>query len=182
MSVALKRMVVPTKDCVTARSAGYTMVEMLMVVAIISLVAAIAIPLYSGAIDKSHRSTLLHDSGELYRSFMRYYVDEGAFPSTSTPVERAFDLTNLAPLSTNGYFRQVDTFMHKLGNNQVQNYDSPNIASNDSQFWATINSKRQPGFILLVAHTNDLPFDRGTWYDGVYYVTLDGIRPVQETK
>ena len=38
-----------------------------------------------------------------------------------------------------------------------------------------------PGFVLLVAHTNDLPFDRGTWYDGVYYVTADGIQPVKET-
>ena len=175
-------MVVTTNDDSKGRSAGYTLVEMLMVLAIISLVATIAVPLYSGAIDKSHRSTLIHDAGELYRSFMRYYVDEGVFPSTSTPVERQFDVTNLAPLSSQGYFRHVDTFMHKLGNNQVQNYDSPNIGSDDTQFWATINSKRQPGFILLVAHTNDLPFDRGTWYDGVYYVTADGISPVKETK
>ena len=172
----------PKKDCAAARSAGYTLVEMLMVLAIISLIATIAVPLYTGAIDNSHRSTLIHDAGEMYRAFMRYYVDEGVFPSTATPVERAFDLTSLAPLSTNGYFRQVDTFMHKLGNNQVQNYDSPNVGSSDTQFWATINSKRQPGFILLVAHPNDLPFDRGTWYDGVYYVTAAGLRPVKETK
>ena len=165
-----------------ARSAGYTLVEMLMVLAIISLVVAIAVPLYTGAIDKSHRTTLIHDTGELYRSFMRYYVDEGVFPSTSTPVERKFDATNLAPLSTDGYFRNVDTFLHKLANNQVQNYDSPNVGSDDTQFWATVNSKRQPGFILLVAHTNDLPFDRGTWYDGVYYITADGISAVKETK
>jgi prepilin-type N-terminal cleavage/methylation domain-containing protein len=180
--VTFKRTIVATKERAAARSAGYTLVEMLMVLAIISLLATIAVPLYSGAIDKGHRSTLVHDAGELYRSFMRYYVDEGVFPSTGTPVERALDLTNLAPLSTQGYFRQVESFMHKLDNNQVQNYDSPNIGSNDTQFWATINSKRQPGFILLVAHTNDLPFDRGTWYDGVYYVTAGGILPVKESQ
>ncbi|NIP16048.1 MAG: prepilin-type cleavage/methylation domain-containing protein, partial [Pseudomonadales bacterium] len=56
------------------------MIELLMVVAILGLVAAIAIPLYTGAIDKSRRATLVHDAGELYRAFMRYNVDEGVFP------------------------------------------------------------------------------------------------------
>jgi type II secretory pathway pseudopilin PulG len=158
------------------------MIELLMVVAIIGLITAIAVPLYSGAIDKSHRSALIHDAGELYRAFMRYNVDEGVFPAQSTPPARAMDLQTLAPLSTDGYFRHVESFTHKLHNGQIQNYDSPNIGSADTQFWATINSARQPGFILLVAHTNDLPINRGEWFDGVYYVTLDGIRPVQETK
>jgi len=163
-------------------SAGYTMIELLMVVAIIGLIATIAIPMYTGAIDKSHRATLIHDGGELHRAFMRYYVDEGVFPAQSSPPERAFDLQTLAPLSTGGYFRHVESFTHKLANGQIQNYDSPNIGSADTQFWATINSVRQPGFILLIAHTNDLPIDRGEWYDGVYYVTADGIQPVQGTK
>jgi type II secretory pathway pseudopilin PulG len=158
------------------------LVELLMVVAIIGLLAAVAIPLYSGAIDKSHRAALIHDAGELYRSFMRYNVDKGLFPSTYSPADRALNLKTLAPLSTGGYFDNPAAFTHKLAAGQIQNYDSPNIGSADTQFWATINSERQPGFILLVAHTNDLPLNRGTWYDGVYYVTTDGIEPVKETR
>jgi len=165
-----------------ARSAGYTMIELLMVVTIIGLLATIAVPLYSGAINKSHRSVLIHGAGELHRSFMRYYLDQGVFPSTSSPADRAMNLQTLAPLSTGGYFRHVDSFTHKLENGEIQNYDSPNIGGADTQFWATINSARQPGFVLLIAHTNDLPIDRGTWYDGIYYVTADGIEPVKETK
>ena len=165
-----------------SRCAGYTMIELLMVVAIIGLVMTIAVPLYSGAIDKSHRSALTHDAGELYRAFMRYYVDEGVFPSTFSPPERAFDLETLAPLSSAGYFRHVEAFKHKIDGSQIQNYDSPNVGGADTQFWATVASKREPGFVLLVAHTNDLPFDRGDWYDGVYYVTADGIVPVKETR
>lgn len=164
-----------------AHESGYTMVELLMVVAIIGLITTIAVPLYQGAIDKSHRATLTHDAGELYRSFMRYYVDEGEFPSTST-APTAFDLTTLAPLSTEGYFRNVDALRHKLWNGKVQNYDSPNVGAANTQFWVTINSSRQPGFILLIAHTNDLPINRGTWYDGVYFVTADGIVPVKENR
>jgi len=165
-----------------SRSAGFTLVELLITVAIIGLVTAIAIPLYSGAIDKSHRATLIADAGELHRSFMRFYVDLGLFPSTSSPASRALDLQTLSPLSTLGYFRHPEGFTNKLEGGKIQNYDSPNVGSADTQFWATINSMRQPGFVLLVAHTNDLPLDRGTWYDGVYYVTSDGIHPVKETK
>ena len=165
-----------------AHGAGYTMIELLMVIAIIGLVTAIAVPLYSSAIDKSHRSAMVHDAGELYRSFMRYYIDQGVFPAQSSPPARVMDLKTLAPLSTGGYFGQVESFTHKLQNGEMQNYDSPNIGGADSQFWATINSAREPGFVLLIAHTNDLPLDRGQWYDGVFYVTSDGLQPVKETK
>ncbi len=157
--------------------AGYTMVELLMVVAIIGLVAAIVVPLYTGLIDKSHRSTLVHDAGELHRAFMRYNVDQGVFPSVAS-----FNLHTLTPLSSDGYFRNVESFRHKLFNTEIQNYDSPNIGGADTQFWATINSAREPGFVLLIAHTNDLPIDRGEWYAGVYYVTAGGLIPVKETK
>ena len=165
-----------------ARAAGYTLIELLLSVAIIGLIAAIAIPAFSGAINKSHRATVVHDAGELYRAFMRYYVDEVVFPSTGAPPARTMDLQTLAPLSTGGYFSHVESFTHKLQNGEIQNYDSPNIGGADTQFWATINSARQPGFILLIAHTDDLPINRGEWYDGVYYVTSDGIQPIQETK
>ena len=164
------------------KEAGMTLVELLIVIAIMGLVATIAVPIYRGAIDKSHRATLVHDAGELYRAFMRYNVDKGYFPSTANPVERKFDVETLAPLSTEQYFRTVEAFVRKLENGQIQNYDSPNIGAADTQFWATINSAREPGYVMLVAHTNDLPFDRGTWYDGVYYVTSDGLVEVKETK
>ncbi|NIM01113.1 MAG: prepilin-type N-terminal cleavage/methylation domain-containing protein [Acidobacteria bacterium] len=158
-------------------SAGYSMIELLMVVAIIGLIAAIAVPLYTGAIDKSRRATLVHDAGELHRAFMRYNVDEGVFPSVS-----AFNLQTLTPLSNGGYFRHFESFTAKLYNGEIQNYDSPNIGGADTQFWATINSASEPGFVLLVAHTNDLPIDRGEWYDGVYHITADGLVTAKETR
>ena len=110
-----------------ARAAGYTLIELLLSVAIIGLIAAIAIPMFSGAINKSHRATVVHDAGELYRAFMRYYVDEGVFPSTGAPPARTMDLQTLAPLSTGAYFSHVESFTHKLQNGEIQNYDSPNI-------------------------------------------------------
>jgi len=161
---------------------GYTLVELLIVIAIIGLVATIAVPLYQGAIDKSHRAALIHDAGELHRSFMRYNVDQGQFPATASPPERKFDPQTLAPLSTGGYFRNVESFVRKIDGGEVQNYDSPNIGAADTQFWATISSAREPGFTILIAHTNDLPFDRGRWYDGIYFVTSDGLVEVKETK
>ena len=80
------------------------MIELMIVVAIISLATAMAIPVYEDAIKNSHRSALQADCYQLYQSLMTYQFDNDKFPS-----ESEFDVKTLAPLSTEGYFNATAT-------------------------------------------------------------------------
>ncbi|MCP3980102.1 MAG: prepilin-type N-terminal cleavage/methylation domain-containing protein [bacterium] len=161
-------------------SAGFTLIEVMLVVLIISLVSALVIPLFQDAMLKSHRSAMVADARELYSAFLRYRVDNDLFPATSSPPERALNLVSLFPLSTEGYFRSPDGLVRKLDGGQITAYDSPNIGGDDTQFWAVLTMEFDPSYVLLVAHTNDYPDDQGPWYDGLYRIDGSSIIPIAE--
>jgi prepilin-type N-terminal cleavage/methylation domain-containing protein len=60
---------------------GFTLLEILVVVAILALLAATAIPVYQNALDKSRRMALAADLNTLHTAFMRYYADHWKFPA-----------------------------------------------------------------------------------------------------
>ncbi len=66
------------------RSWGFTLIELMLVVAIIGLLAAIAIPKFAGLIIKSKEAAVKGKLGCLRSAISIYYADnEGFFPSTS---------------------------------------------------------------------------------------------------
>ena len=81
---------------------GFSLIELLMVVAIVGLISAIAIPVMAAALLKSNKAALAEDGKTLYAGFIKYNIDNGYFPSTSSPVSRAFNLATLFPLSNSG--------------------------------------------------------------------------------
>ena len=150
--------------------AGFTMIEVLMVVAILGLLAAITLPIMTAGLLRSKQAALAADGKILYGSFIKYNIDNGTFPSTSSPPARAFSLTTLAPLSNNGYYGQSVGLTMKLQNSRVTAYDSPNVGGSDSEFYAVLTLKSNPSIVVLVASTSNYPGHIGTWYDGVYYI------------
>jgi len=140
------------------------------VVAIIGMLSAMAVPAFNATLRSGHRAALAADARELHKAFTRYNVDSGFLPSTDNPPERAFNLANLAPLSTSGYFDGVSALSSKLQGAQVTAYDSPNIPSPDAQFWAVLTLDNDPSVVVLLAHTDQYPTAVGTWYDGVFLI------------
>lgn len=66
---------------VLKRSFGFTIIELMLVSAIIGLLASIAIPKFANLIDKSRESTLKGSLGSLRSALEIYYVDnEGIYP------------------------------------------------------------------------------------------------------
>ena len=152
------------------REGGFTMIELMIVIMIIALLAAIAVPILMTALTRSHRAALVADGRTVYDAFTRYYTDNGVFPSTSTPTTRAFNTQTMSPLSTNGYVLKPASITGKLRNRRFTGYDSPNVGSSDTQFWTVMTHGSDPRLVLLVANTNQYPGHAGTWYDGLYFI------------
>ena len=165
---------------VFVRQRGFTLIELLVVVAIIGLITSIAAPVLADAMSRARRAAFETDAQQLHAAFTKYYVDNGLFPSTSAPVDRALHLTTLAPLSTNGYYAHGVSLTSKLSGGTITAYDSPNIGGPDTQYWAVLTLAADPSVVLLVANTNDYPDDQGTWYNGVYVINGSSIVPIGE--
>ena len=156
------------------RETGFTTIELLIVVAILGLLSAIVVPLLLRAQQRSLKTALAEDGNTIYSAFTRYYVDNALFPSTSSPADRAFNLSTMSPLSS-GYVANATAITSKLKNNQFTAYDSPNVGSADTQFWVVMTSKRNQSIVLLVANTDQYPGYEGTWYDGVFFIQGSSI-------
>jgi len=74
---------------------GFTLIEMLVVIAIIGILAAIAIPSLSGATQKSKVAKAQADLRTLESAITMYYVEENTYP------------TNLQALVTKEYIKRV---------------------------------------------------------------------------
>ena len=79
----------------TALRRGFTLVELLVVLAIISLLLTIAIPRYFGSVEKSKEVALKENLQVLRSGLDQYYADKGEYPAA------------LTDLVTHHYFRSV---------------------------------------------------------------------------
>ncbi len=86
---------------------GLTLIEMLGVVVILGIVAAIAIPAISTAITEARVNTTESDLGTLQTALSRYYMAEGSYPANLTALATNPDLPGRPSKLWNGpYIRQ----------------------------------------------------------------------------
>ena len=156
------------------RNRGFTVVELLIVMTIITLMAAIAVPPYLEAIRRSRASAMTADSRHIYDAMMRYRADKGTFPS-----ETDFDKATLSPLSTEGYLSQSDSITRKLLGDQLFLYLAPDVDGPDQQFIIVARHETDPSVIVATVHT-DLIDEDGDWVDGVYVITEEDLEDVDD--
>jgi hypothetical protein len=128
-----------------------------------------AIPVYEGAVEKSHRAAVRTDCRTLYNALMTYKFDYDKFPS-----EDDFDLETLAPLSTEGYYGSSATFTTKLLDDQLLVYLAPDVDGADTQFIVIAQTKINPSNVFAIVYTNIIEETEG-WVDGVYLITADEL-------
>lgn len=65
---------------------GFTLIELMIVVAIIGILAAIALPAYQDYTKRSHVSEGLNLAGAAKMGVSEYYADKGSMPASNTDV------------------------------------------------------------------------------------------------
>jgi type II secretory pathway pseudopilin PulG len=145
------------------------MVEVLIVMAIIFLLAAIAIPLYANAQRQARESALVSDARLMFTAMTRYYVDNGAYPS-----EVQMNLKTLSPLTDEQYIKHPEPILTKLSGNQLYFYLAPDGDSADQQFLVVTRHRDDPTIIVAVVSTDTVD-DDGDWVEGVFVITEDDL-------
>jgi general secretion pathway protein G len=66
----------------SGKSAGFTLIELIVVMLIIAMLASLAVPRYFGSIEKSKNAVLKENLSLMRDALDKYYGDNGIYPAT----------------------------------------------------------------------------------------------------
>ncbi len=127
----------------SSKSGGFTLVEIMIVVAIIAMLAAIAVPGFLRARKRSQASRIINDLRLIDSAVDQYAIENNK--ATAAPVAIA-DWTNYLKKGTNLYLTGVDILGNPYGGQTVDSLPAVPSASKtalsdvtDSTFWSPYN-------------------------------------------
>ena len=140
------------------RQAGFTLIELMVVVLIIGLVSSIAIPMFSRALEKAKRTACGAQMTVLHEAMAQYYADNGAFP--------VLNANTLEPLVSEGYLDSASTLLSKAKGGKPWAY----FNLGDQGWWYIVYVKGDPNSRIYTG-TLTIPGGLGTpiSYDGVFW-------------
>ena len=107
---------------------GFTLIEIMVVIAIIGLLATLVVQSLRGATDKAKRTKAMADIAELKTALDRYYIDIGSYPTTdqglNALVAPPSQGTQVSTGSEDGYIRRIPN--DPWGNPYVYQSDGTN--------------------------------------------------------
>ena len=155
---------------------GFTVIELLVSLAIIGILAAVAIPLLSEAMLRARVNGLAAESRVVYTAFKQYYVDVEEYPNASTVP--FFELDTFEPLVSLRYYRGSVT--SQLLNQQADGFDSPDDQANNMEFWLEMTLATDPSIRFLVADSDNAPLGGGVYRNGVFAYQNGVLTPLHE--
>jgi len=107
---------------------GFTLIEIMVVIAIIGLLATLVVQSLRGATDKAKRTKAMADIAELKTALDRYYIDNGSYPTSDQGLTALVTASGQGTQATNyeegGYIRRIPT--DPWGNQYVYQSDGNN--------------------------------------------------------
>ena len=143
---------------------GFSLLELLVVVAIIGILMAITIPLMQSAMLRAHVGTMAAGSRVLFNAFQQYFIDFNMYPNSSA--SPAFELDTFEPLISEDYYD--GQILTKLSNEQADGFDSPDDEGINQEFWLEMTLAYDPTVRFLVADSDNAPLSGGDQMAGVF--------------
>jgi len=81
---------------------GFTMIELIFVIVIIGILAAVAIPKLAATRDDAEAATCVHEVGQLINEISAYYTKEGYAVFTGNETGKVSKMSNIGIIDTTG--------------------------------------------------------------------------------
>ncbi len=136
----------------------------MIVTVIVAIVAGIAGIQLRRVQVKAHLASVVADGRILYHGLEEFYTVNYGYPNSSS--NPAFNLVTFEPLrSTIGYQGSINS---RLLNGQADAYDSPDDQGPNKEWWLQMTLLIDPSFQVVIAVSDNVALNPGTWMDGVY--------------
>jgi len=80
-----------------AATAGFTLIEMLIVMTILVILAGISLALYTNSVTRAHEAALKTDLSQMREALDQYYADKGKYPATLDVLVEEKYIRNIPP-------------------------------------------------------------------------------------
>ena len=84
-----------------SRDAGFTLIEIMVVIAIIGILATLIVPKIMGRPDEARATAAKHDVGTIVQAFKLYRLDIGRYPTTEQGIKALVEKPTSEPVPQN---------------------------------------------------------------------------------
>lgn len=139
---------------------GFTLIELIVVMAILAILVMLAVPAFLGHTKKAEWTRIIHDARLIEDAAERYYLEHGEFPIDTSRPKKGSELENPHDSKGNPYTPDPDKDYFPVDDEKIDDYvdvENPGDYYIDPDTGDVIIEKPENGFTRPPASTPDNP-------------------------